>query len=389
MKDTIRILIVPMAAMAETAGPVSRCTLLAEELKKAGMETATCMAKDVNFREIKDVRNYRLDVPMPLGLPAFIARRTFPMAQKLGITQRKTVRSFDEVLKLTGNLDYGYLKRSVEQISEAIDDFKPDVVYSEFNISAIIAAKYKGVKLAATVSFPTQHEYANDPKLATGLNRLLSELKVKEQASALELFELADLRFCLSIKELEPLDSRVVFCGVLKDVLRREAKRNKVLVYMGNGTVSAEKTAGVIKEAFKDTAYEVYFATAYLPEKTEGNLHIAKRWDFNTMLDESVLFINHGGQNSIADGLIHAVPQIVLPGKVFERRYNAKMLKENKAGVCMSADDFTADRLRHIAEKVIASGRMRENAKLLGDKLLNEGGIELIAGSIKEILCSD
>ena len=65
----------------------------------------------------------------------------------------------------------------------------------------------------------------------------------------------------------------------------------------------------------------------------------------------------------------------------------AKMLKENKAGVCMSAGDFTADRLKHIAEKAAVSGRMRENAKLLGDKLLNKGGIKLIAESIKENLC--
>ena len=377
-----------MAAMAETGGPVTRCALLAEELKKAGMETATCMAKDVNFRVIKDVRNYSLDVPMPLGLPAFIARKAFPMAQKLGITERKTVRSFDEVLNLTGNLDYRYLKKSVDQIGEAIEDFKPDVVYSEFNISAIIAAKYKGVKLAATVSYPTRHDYANNPGLAGGLNRLLSELKINKTGSALKLFEMADMRFCLSIEELEPFDkAEAVFCGVLKEVQRKETKRDKVLVYMGNGTVSADKTAEVIKEAFKDMAYEVYFATTYLPEKTDGKLHIAKRWDFDNMLDEAVLFINHGGQNSIADGLIHGVPQIVIPGKVFERRYNAIKLKENKAGVCMSADDFTAERLKALAERVTASGRMRVNAKLLGDKLLKKGGINTIAGVIKENLC--
>ena len=38
-----------------------------------------------------------------------------------------------------------------------------------------------------------------------------------------------------------------------------------------------------------DMAYEVYFATTYLPEKTDGKLHIAKRWDFDNMLDESIV----------------------------------------------------------------------------------------------------
>ena len=49
----------------------------------------------------------------------------------------------------------------------------------------------------------------------------------------------------------------------------------------------------------------------------------------------------------------------------------------------MSADDLTPERLRHIAEKVISSGMMRENAKFLGDKLLKEGGIKIIAEELK------
>ena len=48
----MRILIVPMAAMAETSGPTGRCKLLAEGFKDAGIEAATCMAKDMNYKPI-------------------------------------------------------------------------------------------------------------------------------------------------------------------------------------------------------------------------------------------------------------------------------------------------------------------------------------------------
>ena len=108
----MKVLLVPMSAMAETAGPMSRCRLIAERLKNSGTEVATCIARDVNYREIEDVKNYCLDPPMPLGLPEFIAGRTFPIAQKLGVTSHKRVNSFDEVLWLMGNLDYKYLKRT-------------------------------------------------------------------------------------------------------------------------------------------------------------------------------------------------------------------------------------------------------------------------------------
>ena len=116
----MKVLIVPMAALAETAGSFSRCALMAEVFHKAGIEVATCIARDLNYREIKGIKNYYLDIPMPFGMHGFIATKTFPLAQRLGITARKTVSSFDQVLQFTGNLDYRYLKKSVQSISRAI-----------------------------------------------------------------------------------------------------------------------------------------------------------------------------------------------------------------------------------------------------------------------------
>ena len=167
-----------MAAVAETAGPASRCRLLATELAKAGAEVATCMAEDVNYKPIDGIKNFFLDVPMPFGLPKFIATRTFPIAQKLGITSRKTVASFDDVLNITGNINYNYLKKSVNSIRAAIQEFRPDIVYSEFNMSAFIAAKIEKITTYAIVSYPSQYEYAHNTKLAKGLNRLLDEFSI-------------------------------------------------------------------------------------------------------------------------------------------------------------------------------------------------------------------
>lgn len=79
----LKVLLIPMAAMAETSGPSGRCRVLAEGFGKAGFEVATCRAKDVNYKDIGGIYIYRLDTPMPFGLPGAIASRTFPVAQKL------------------------------------------------------------------------------------------------------------------------------------------------------------------------------------------------------------------------------------------------------------------------------------------------------------------
>lgn len=88
----MKIMIVPMAAMAETHGPASRCRILAKGFRDAGVEVFTCMAEDVNYKAME------------------------------GITSKKTVDSFDQVLRFTGNLDYKYLRKSVASIRKAIQE---------------------------------------------------------------------------------------------------------------------------------------------------------------------------------------------------------------------------------------------------------------------------
>ncbi|MCR5649694.1 MAG: hypothetical protein K6F86_00760 [Lachnospiraceae bacterium] len=375
-----------MAAMAETSGPSSRCRLLAEGFRDAGIETAVCMAEDMNYQPIKGMHNYHLDIPMPFGLPGVIASRTFPIAQKLGITSKKAVNSFDEVLWFTGNLDHRYLRKSVDSVRKAIRDFGADAVYSEFNISAIIASRIENIPLYATVSYPAQHEYAHRSELAKGINMLLAEFGLQETESALKLFDWADKSFCPSIRKLEPIEkNNVYYCGALKSVSANEPNptRDKILVYMGSGTITPKKALNVIRNTFSGSKYQVYIASASLKEMTVDNIHIARRWDFEVMLDEAVLFVNHGGQNSVIDGLLHGVPQIMIPGKVFERKYNANSIADNGAGAVIPMKDFNPARIREVSEEIIQSKEMSANAAVLGAELSHAGGINVITREMK------
>lgn len=376
----MKVLVVPMAAMAETAGTCSRTVLLVNDLKKANIEVALCAAADMNFKPIPSIKNYFLSVPMPLGLPKRIAVHTFPIAQKLGITSKKSVNSFEDVLHLTGNVDYGYLKKSISDIRKAIVDFKPDVLYSEFNISAIIAGKLENKRIFSSVSFPTQLEYSSTPKYASGLNRILREFHLPDVKSCLQVFSWADKKFVPSCFELEPFqDTNITFCGTWKHVEPTfSEKRNKILVYMGNGTISQKKMAKEIVAAFKNSKYLIYIAGMGLKQQKLNNIYIAPYFDFQALFSETLLFINHGGQNSVVDGLIFGIPQMICAGKVFERKYNAQSVVRNGAGIEIPYKEFSAKTLRSSAETILNDQSYRENALKLGEKLLSLGGTENI-----------
>ena len=382
-----------MAALAETAGPCSRAAALVGALTKAGIETATCAALDSNFKPVQGVYNYRLSVPMPLGMPPFIARHTFPLAQKTGISSLKPVHSFEEVLFLTGNLAYPYIKKSVSDIRDAIRAFDPDIVYSEFNISAMLAARLENRRLYATSSLPTRPEFASSPRFSAGLRRFLKECSLPPVRSGLELFSYADRQFVPSCEQLEPLNG-AIYCGAWKKPLSEPCDKpcDRILVYMGSGTISPKKSLRVIGAAFAGRECEICFAGREYGQKTfakgKATIHTAPYFDFGKLLPGSMLFINHGGQNSMTDGLLYGVPQLVCPGRVFERIYNARSLADNGAGEFLPPGDFTPEKIFAAADAIMSDGTYRANAAALGKTLLSLGGIDNVINAVRNDVSS-
>ena len=376
-----RVLIVPMAAMAQTAGSMSRAVTLGRTLESQGHTVALCVASDLNHTKPTSLKEYPLETPVPLGLPTFIGMRTFPIAQKLGITSKKEVKSFEEVLHLTGNINYKYLKESIEDICDASSGFKPDVIYSEFSIPAMIASSILGIRCFATVSYPTQSSCASAPSLACGVNRILKENNLPEVTSSLDLFKFPEKKFVPSIPELEPWEEDVIYCGSWKHPSAAPAAstRDKILVYMGSGTISSKVMVKVIKEAFRDAHMEVFIASKDLLEMHDRNIHIAPFFDFGKLLPESRLYINHGGQNSIVDGLVNKVPMLICPGKVFERKYNASSVAKLGAGLTVDADKFEATTVKELSSRILEDPSFSTNASSLGKKLLSYCGSEEVA----------
>lgn len=380
----MRIFIVPMSAVAQTEGPFLRAKTLAKVFLEREMQVALCAAEDANSRPVDGVTRYPLSVPVPMGLPKWIALRTYPLADKLGIIGRKTVHSFEEVLHLTGASTYPYLKVSIDEIRSAIRRFQPDIVYSEFNLSAIIAAKAEGKPVFASYSFPVQPSYAASPQFAGGINKVLMELKQPQVRSALDLFGRADCRVIPSSNILEPIvGENCLFVGPFKKAppVQASERKKSILVYLGNGTVSKNRIRKTVFEAFRSASYEVYVAGMDVQED-RGNIHLARRFDFSKLLANTSVYINHGGQNSIMDGFLYAVPQLICPGRVFERKYNADSVEKNGAGITIDLPEFQADIISKDVERLISNKSFRDNAEKLGLSLNSLGGADAVADYI-------
>ena len=376
-----------MLARSRMGGPWLRAQQIARTFLSRGHEVTLAWGDDGNC--VNPVApTFEIPVPSPLGLPEAIARHTFPLASRLGLMGRKPVHSFEEVLWLTGSLDYRYSCAVVEKLREFMRTWRPDVVYSEFNLAAVIAARAEGIPCVGSGSQPTTVAYASNSRKSAGIRRLLREMSMPAPASSLTILEGMKRRFIPSCPSLEPeAGERTTYCGFLGDVPKldaRSADRNCAVVYLGSGSVPAGVAVRVGRQLSSALGCDVHVAG--VPEAVYAvgghEVHCAPRLNFAELLPRARVMVHHGGQNSMMDALAFEVPQVVGPGRVFERKFNAEAVERTRCGLSVRAPKpaLIAEAALRLVNEVALSGGLPK----LRDELSELGGTERIVSEVEE-----
>ncbi len=384
----MKLLIAPLGLATRTLGPGLRTTALAQAAMSRGHSVAICAASQSTMPLLSGVTHYGAPLPSPLGLPMTLGRRLIPVMGKLGIVHKMEVRSFEEVLHLTGALRRRFFEHDINDIRSAIHDFKPDVIYSEFRLPALIAARLENIPAVASHSYPTQASYAKNPELSQRLREHLANLKLPELHSILDVFEWADHRFIASSKELEPISGENVHhVGPLiyfHKFVEHHNDRSNIIGYMGNSQITPKQLVRTVGTALKNNHLPVFLSARGMTRFSHDHIHVADHFDFNKLLPNGLVYINHGGQNSIMMGLIHAVPQIICPGNVFERRYNADSIVKVGAGIRITPEAFRPDILLRLITRFQNDFSYAANAETVGRWLSNLGGSKRVLDILEE-----
>ena len=377
-----------MLAHSRMGGPWSRAQQIARAFLSRGHEVTLAWGDDGNCVDPL-APTFEIPVPSPLGLPEAIARHTFPLASRLGLMGRKPVHSFEEVLWLTGSLDYRYSCVVVGKLREFMRSWRPDVVYSEFNLAAVIAARAEGIPCVGSGSQPTTVAYASNPRKSVGIRRLLREMGMPAPASSLTILEGMKRRFIPSCPSLEPeVGERVIYCGFLGDVAKldaRSAARDCAVVYLGSGSVPAGVAVRVGRQLSSALDCDVYVAgvreAIYAAAGRE--VHCAPRLNFAELLPRARVIVHHGGQNSMMDALAYEVPQVVVPGRVFERQFNAEAVERTRCGLSVRAPKPAL--IAEAARRLVDETSLSDGLVRLRDELSALGGTERIVREVEEI----
>ena len=376
-----------MVARSRMGGPWSRAQRVARAFQDGGHEVTLAWGDDGNCAD-PIAPTLEIPVPSPLGLPDAIARHTFPLASRLGLMGRKPVRSFEEVLWLTGALDERYTRAAVDTLRAHMRTARPDVVYSEFSLAAVIAARAEGIPCVGSGSQPTTAAYASNPRKSAGIRRLLREMGMPAPASSLTVLEGMRRRFIPSCPTLEPqAGERAVYCGFLDEPPALTATpRDCALVYLGAGSVPAGVAVRAGRELARALGCDVFVAGA--PEVTQVSgghtVRCAPRFDFADFLPRARVFVHHGGQNSMMDALSHEVPQLIVPGRVFERQFNAEAVESACCGLTVRAPKPAL--IARAARRLIDEPALASGIRGLRAELSSLGGTKRIVREVETLV---
>ena len=207
-------------------------------------------------------------------------------------------------------------------------------------------------------------------------------------ASSLSILEGMARRFIPSGPTLEPrAGERAIYCGFLDEPPALTAtRRDCALVYLGSGSVPAGVAMRVGRQLSSALGCDVYVAG--VPEAVYAaaghEVYCAPRLNFGELLPRARVMVHHGGQNSMMDALAYEIPQVVVPGRVFERQFNAESVERTRCGLsaCAPKPALIAEAaLRLVDETSLSCGLPK-----LRDELSSLGGTERIVSEVEKIL---
>ena len=110
----------------------------------------------------------------------------------------------------------------------------------------------------------------------------------------------------------------------------------------------------------------------------------ALRFDVADLLPRTRVFVHHGGQNSVMDALSYAVPQVLVPGRVFERQFNAEAVESVRCGLTVRASQPAL--IARAARRLVDEPALTSGIRGLRDELSSLGGTKRIVREVEKLV---
>jgi UDP:flavonoid glycosyltransferase YjiC (YdhE family) len=378
----MRCLIIP-SPDTTSLNIVIRCVSIAAEAIDQGHEVCV-LAPPTLIERFAHVKAKSYDYPLP------------PTIARVNL-EAPPIKKYGDYAALIGLNAPEFIEESLAVELRAIDEFAPEVIYSDLNLTASISARLRCKPLASLCNLAWTAPYLLDDAFVEDHEQVKPFNDVLARSGLAPIRDLADLIFmfsnlkivptCPQFEQFHPSITNLYYIGYLySEALEQPSAttplptdKPNILVYMGIGDIDLELMAEVLPAAYDGSRYQVTVVTGdfypTLPAPT-ANVNYVRFLPLRQALAQTDLALFHGGSGLAMTCLLYAVPGLMFPCGVYEREFHADTMAQVNAGIVLyEKEDFTADNLRKYTE-IILNGAYRKNAGEFGAYLRSLGGAQ-------------
>jgi UDP:flavonoid glycosyltransferase YjiC (YdhE family) len=315
----------------------------------------------------------------------------------------RPIDSFYDVYAALGFDDRNFWERLIRSEETIIEQVRPDAIVTHMRPSATISAMRHGIPVASFASWCTDPRSLpdDDHPLDTTARELAwnwAGLRVTTMAELVS--SRADLQWATSFPLFEPElagTPGLIYTGNVQPPRGSSTVRTPpvperlVLVY----TSSAPWNVPSVFRAF-DHAAGLADATVWCVTKATGlegslsrRVKLYSYLPFERLLPRVSALVFHGGQSTALASLEHCLPSLALPGRHYERRYNATRLAELGSGIHGTLADLRPSRLAGMLQQLLDDEGMRAAAHQVQSQVTGYGGAAAAVDSLHELLATN
>lgn len=359
----MKCLLIPISFISKNLSDTS----LVKALTRAFDEVAICANEEY---EVEGITFF------PLTKPSLSTYR-------LNKANQVDINSFDDYLYQYNLTDKKFLINEIETICEAIDEYKPDIIYSHNNISAIITAKIFNLPCFSTYSYLINRHSINR-KAINNINYVLAHYQMAQVLNIPELYASVKHKFVFNLSKYEPIDSDdITYVGKILDNLCSTYQKN-IVVNLPNTLISEKKQLKVIKESFMNSTYQVEMYGRKYPGNY-ANIHVSNNLMLHSALANAQVFIHDGSNNNIDLGLQYQVGQIIIPNHFNHHGFNADYMCEENCAFRLSQSLFNVKYLYESFKALVDNPKYIENMQNLRLEF-SQDATNIIKHKINELL---
>lgn len=324
---------------------------------------------------------------------------------------------FEDFAVFQGLGDKEYINEIISSEQKAVDKFKPDVIVSLLQLTAIISARKNKIKFVSIARWTEHPDFSSPvykdlfgdrlppPSKATPVfNEFLELYDLPTVKDVWDLsFMFSDMKIAPSSPEIEPGLERVFnlhYVGFIKGLDNKEfniddwilewskSEYPKVFVYLSAKQFAPDFYIPIIIKAFDNANFKVIISTgqhsSFQISSTE-NILVTNWVPGDFVISHSDIIISTGTRTICLQSLLAGACSVLFPGLDSELLFISSMMQDVGCGIILADSEFEAARIIE-AVNLINKPEARLRSRQMRERLLELGGPERAIELVEELL---